>query len=149
MEVVRVTQKELSAVVPLFDQYRVFYGQPSDLGLAHAFLEARISNDESVVLLAKNEQGIGIGFTQLYPSFSSVSVSTTLILNDLYVIEEVRGQGIGKQLLNSAKAYAVDVKAKGIGLETARDNLGAQKLYESLGYVKDTEYYSYFLNLQA
>ena len=147
MEITQVTTAELEAVVPLFDNYRVFYGQASDLDVARSFLAERIEKSESVILLAKDDEGQPVGFTQLYPSFSSVSAARTWVLNDLYVIDELRGQGIGRQLLNAARDYAVSTKAKGISLQTARDNTNAQKLYESVGYVKNTDYFSYFLSL--
>ena len=147
MKITQVTTAELEAVVPLFDNYRVFYGQASDLDVARSFLAERIEKSESVILLAKDDEGQPVGFTQLYPSFSSVSAARTWVLNDLYVIDELRGQGIGRQLLNAARDYAVSTKAKGISLQTARDNTNAQKLYESVGYVKNTDYFSYFLSL--
>ncbi|WP_131669147.1 GNAT family N-acetyltransferase [Psychrobacter pygoscelis] len=147
MTIIQVTASELASVVPLFDNYRVFYGQPSDLDLARSFLSARLANAESVILLAKDDDDKPIGFTQLYPSFSSVSAARTWVLNDLYVLEEYRGQGIGRQLLNAARDHAVSTKAKGISLQTARDNTNAQQLYESVGYVMDTEYFNYFLDL--
>ena len=149
MKITQVTTAELEAVAPLFDNYRVFYGQVSDLELAQSFLAERLANKESVILLAKNDEGQPVGFTQLYPSFSSVSAARTWVLNDLYVVDELRGQGIGRQLLNAARDYAVSTKAKGISLQTARDNINAQKLYESVGYVKNTDYFSYFLSLMA
>ena len=147
MKITQVTTAELEAVVPLFDNYRVFYGQASDLDVARSFLAERIEKSESVILLAKDDEGQPVGFTQLYPSFSSVSAERTWILNDLYVLEECRGQGIGRQLLNAAREYAISTKAKGISLQTARDNINAQKLYESVGYVMNTDYFSYFLSL--
>lgn len=149
MKITQVTTAELEAVAPLFDNYRVFYGQVSDLELAQSFLAERLAKKESVILLAKNDEGQPVGFTQLYPSFSSVSAARTWVLNDLYVVDELRGQGIGRQLLNAAREYAISTKAKGISLQTARDNINAQKLYESVGYVKNTDYFSYFLSLKA
>lgn len=75
MPISKVTNAELAAVAPLFNNYRVFYGQPSDLALATSFLAERITNEESVILLAKDDSGKPVGFTQLYPSFSSVSAA--------------------------------------------------------------------------
>ncbi|WP_367109495.1 N-acetyltransferase family protein [uncultured Psychrobacter sp.] len=147
MQIVKVTIADISLVAPLFDQYRVFYDKPSDLDLAHSFIEARIKHRESVIFLAINAEGEAVGFTQLYPNFSSVSAVRTWILNDLYVIDKLRGQGTGKQLLNTARDYAISTGAKGISLETAPDNIGAQKLYESLGYKREMDYYHYSLSL--
>ncbi|MFZ3155355.1 GNAT family N-acetyltransferase [Pseudomonas sp.] len=137
----------LQGVAELFDAYRVFYGKKPDLTLARDFITERLENSESTIFYAQTADGKYVGFTQLYPSFSSVSAQRSWILNDLYVSEKVRGKGIGKKLLSKAKEYAIITKAKGISLETARSNIQAQKLYESLGYIKDLDYYSYYLSL--
>ncbi|MGF1740063.1 GNAT family N-acetyltransferase [Vibrio profundum] len=147
MNILQATTDHLDHVARLFNQYRVFYGVESDLKLAQEFIGERLSNNESVVFLALDSNGEAVGFTQLYPSFSSVSVQKIWILNDLFVNGDFRGQGVGKALLNAAKQFAEGTKAKGIALETAHDDVSAQHLYETLGYQKDTRYYHYFLTL--
>lgn len=136
------TIDDLNALVPLFDAYRVFYEQPSDLKLAKEFLQKRFLNNESVIFLA-TEKDKPVGFTQLYRTFSSVSAQHSWILNDLYVDQSYRGKGIGEQLLNRAKQFAKDDNAKGLALETGNDN-PAKHLYERLGWKKETEYLHYF-----
>ncbi len=103
MHIISVTPNEVGLVAPLFDQYRVFYRQPSDPALAQAFIAERVANRESVIFLALQD-GEPVGFTQLYPSFSSVSARRTWILNDLYVVPSCRGQGVGSALLERARA---------------------------------------------
>ncbi|KHL70658.1 GNAT family N-acetyltransferase [Pseudomonas flexibilis] len=144
MHIISVTPNEVGLVAPLFDQYRVFYRQPSDPALAQAFIAERVANRESVIFLALQD-GEPVGFTQLYPSFSSVSARRTWILNDLYVVPSCRGQGVGSALLERARAHAQATGAKGLGLQTAVDNLNAQRLYEALGYRREEGFYSYFL----
>jgi len=138
---------DLKEISKLFDAYRVFYKQPSDLLLANQFLSERIDKHESVIFYAKNNKEEYLGFTQLYPSFSSVSAKRIWILNDLFVSEKARGLGIGKNLLNRAKEFALETDAKGIALETDITNVNAQGLYESLGYIKNSEHFYYFLEL--
>lgn len=144
MHIISVTPNEVGLVAPLFDQYRVFYRQLSDPALAQAFIAERVANRESVIFLALQD-GEPVGFTQLYPSFSSVSARRTWILNDLYVVPSCRGQGVGSALLERARAHAQATGAKGLGLQTAVDNLNAQRLYEALGYRREEGFYSYFL----
>ncbi len=140
--------EDLDAIAVLFDQYRMFYGKISDLEGASAFLYGLMENRESVIFIAKDEDnGQATGFAQLYPVFSSLSMQRSWILNDLYVPEAYRNQGIGKQLLNAVTEYAVHTKAKGIALETGIRNVGAQKLYEQLGYTREDEFYHYYLSL--
>ena len=137
---------DLNEIAILFDAYRVFYKQQSDMEIALKFIKERFNNSESVIFYAKDENGKYVGFTQLYPSFSSVSVQRTWVLNDLFVLVEMRSLGVGKKLLNKAKEFALVTKVKGIALETAASNTKAQKLYESIGYTRNSEF-SYFLNL--
>ncbi len=139
--------KDLTDISKLFDAYRVFYKQVSDIGLAKDFLKKRIDNSESVIFYAIDESGQYLGFTQLYPIFSSVSAQRTWLLNDLFVDNKARGLGVGTLLLNQAKDYAKETGAKGVALETEITNVGAQKLYEHLNYEKDDEHFHYFLSV--
>lgn len=148
MHIIQASVKDLEELAPLFDQYRIFYNQESNLKDAEQYLSDRMEHQESVIFIAKDLHTDRItGFTQLYPSFSSISMKRSWILNDLFVQDEYRGLGIARQLLNEAKDYALLTKAKGIELSTSYLNIKAQKLYESLGYEKDNEFYHYYLTL--
>jgi ribosomal protein S18 acetylase RimI-like enzyme len=146
-EILRAEHADVGGIAHLFDAYRMFYGQPSNLALASDFLTERVRNGESVVFYARDAAGSYLGFTQLYPVFSSIAAQRSWILNDLYVAESARGCGIGRLLMNRASEHAMATGAIGLSLETAKTNTGAQHLYESLGYVRDNEFYSYFLSL--
>ncbi|WP_194435226.1 GNAT family N-acetyltransferase [Vibrio fluminensis] len=147
MKVITATINDLESIVPLFDAYRVFYSQTSDVEKARDFLQERLSNNESIIFLAIDADNNAVGFTQLFRGFSSVSAARTWILNDLYVIPTARGLGVAKRLMNAARELAECDKVKGLALETAEDNLNAQKLYESLGYQRELGTYHYFLSL--
>lgn len=136
----------VQAVATLFDGYRQFYGKDSDMALAEQFLQARLANDESVIFYVQRGEEY-LGFTQLYPTFSSVSAGKRWVLNDLFVDPRYRGQDVGHALLERAKQFASADHAHGLQLSTAIDNVGAQKLYESLGYQKNTTFYHYLLAL--
>jgi ribosomal protein S18 acetylase RimI-like enzyme len=144
----KASAKDVHLVAPLFNEYRVFYEQESDEIGAEEYINARLTNNESVIFIACNEAKTeAYGFTQLYPTFSSVSMKKVWILNDLYVASTSRRNGIAKELMLVAHEFGKETDAKGISLETAPDNYGAQRLYESLGYKKDDEYFHYFLAL--
>ncbi|UPM53575.1 GNAT family N-acetyltransferase [Gottfriedia acidiceleris] len=148
MEVVRAKSEHIREVANLFDQYRMFYKQESNLNGAIDFITERINNKDSVIFLVKAEDQY-MGFTQLYPSFSSVSMKKLWILNDLYVTETARQKGVAQLLLNAAKKFAIESKAKALDLQTAIDNKSAQALYEKNGYkVEKEEFLSYSLNLE-
>ena len=141
--IARAEPKDLDDVVPLFDGYRQFYGQRSDLAAARAFLRDRMERAESVIYVAYTAPGEAAGFTQLYPSFSSVSLKRLWVLNDLFVRSDVRRGGVGRALLERARLHAVETGAKGLVLNTAVTNKPAQTLYESCGWQRDDEFFQY------
>jgi ribosomal protein S18 acetylase RimI-like enzyme len=146
--VVRATMAHLDLLAPLFDAYRVFYEQPTNIAAARAYLAERLQKGQSTVFLATDEAGqIGYGFTQLYPTFSSVSMSQVWVLYDLFVAPTARRQGIGRLLMENAHYFARASGARGVSLATAVTNTNAQTLYESLGYVRDEDFYYYDLKL--
>ncbi|MFC4775173.1 GNAT family N-acetyltransferase [Paenibacillus sp. GCM10023252] len=144
-EVRQATIEDLEPLTELFDQYRVFYEQATDLNGARAFLFERLEHQESVLFIVQHiESGKLAGFTQLYPIFSSVSMKRVYLLNDLYVHESYRKQGIAQLLLDQAQRYAKRMRAKGLELATALDNLEAQRLYERCGYTRDEQFCHYY-----
>jgi GNAT superfamily N-acetyltransferase len=148
MQIKRATISDLDGAAPLFDAYRQFYGQRSDLAAARAFLDERLRRDESVIFLAVADgqpSGEALGFTQLYPSFSSVSLKRLWVLNDLFVDPNVRRGGVGRRLLERAREWAIETGAKGLVLTTAVDNSTARALYESCGWQRDDAFQHYYL----
>lgn len=143
----QATIHDLDLVVPLFDGYRQFYGQPSDLERARRFLAERFHHAESVILLARDGEGAGLGFTQLYPLFSSVRCTRRYLLNDLYVAPAARRRGVAAALLTAAAEHGRAMGVAGLSLSTAHDNHAAQRLYESLGWTPDTDFREYSLAL--
>jgi len=135
---------DVDDLAPLFDLYRQFYGQASDLAAARAFLSERLRRDESVIFIATADD-VALGFTQLYPSFSSVLVRRLWILNDLFVSPAARRGGVGRRLLERAREWAVETDAKGLTLTTALTNGAARSLYESCGWRLDEEFAHYQL----
>ncbi len=146
--IIKATTADVPKIAPLFNAYRVFYEQESDLPLAEAFLTARLTREQSVIFFAQTDNDEVLGFTQLYPTFSSISAQNSWILNDLFVAQAARGQGIGRHLLDKAKHFAEATFAVGITLETAVDNHTAQSLYESSGYQRESAFYTYHLSLE-
>ena len=144
----QVTPHDVDLVAPLFDAYRQFYGQTPDLDLARTFLSQRLLAHESVVLVAEIAATM-IGFTQLYPSFSTTRASSSYILNDLYVVPEHRRSGAARRLLTGAAEFSAAKGITRLSLSTAHSNIPAQKLYESLGWVLDEQFRTYSLRLGA
>lgn len=142
MKTRRATITDVPAVAKLFSMYRIFYSQTPDILGAEKFISERMANNESVIFVVENESNI-VGFTQLYPSFSSVSMKRVWILNDLFVDKDHRGKKAAKLLLDQCISFAKETQAKGLTLRTASDNLIAQSLYEKQGWKRDNHYLTY------
>lgn len=146
IEIILAEVDHLADLAELMDQYRLFYGQASNRPAAEQFLFERIINHDSVIYLARDvKTRQAVGFVQLYPSFSSVSLQPVWILNDLYVLTDYRRLGIGRALIQQAVNLARARGDKGLTLQTMPENLPAQALYKSMGFVEDTKSI-YFVN---
>jgi GNAT superfamily N-acetyltransferase len=141
----RATVEDLDLIVPLFDAYRQFYRQPSDPILARIFLSERFRHHQSVIFLALDDDGSALGFTQLYPSFSSGLARPIYILNDLFVTPSARRHNIARRLLETAAEFAKQSGAARLALSTALDNAPARALYESCGWRQDNVFCTYML----
>lgn len=139
---------DLEALVPFFDGYRQFYGRPSDIPAAREFLLARFNHGESVLFIA-HENDTPIGFTQLYPSYSSVSLARVFLLNDLFVHEQARRKGAASKLMTAATEFAKSLGAARVSLSTATANETAQALYQSVGWKRDEQFFVYHFAIPA
>jgi GNAT superfamily N-acetyltransferase len=137
---------DLDRIAPLFDGYRQFYGQKSDLAGARQFLLERFRHSESIIFIALKDN-VAIGFTQLYPSFSSISMKRIYVLSDLFVMSQARKLGAARLLLDAAVQFGRSVGARQLTLETAITNVAAQALYATSGWQRDTEFYVYQITL--
>ena len=139
-------REDLPALGKLFDEYRQFYQLPTDVQKATAYLEARLGARESVVLIAADEAGQLLGFTQLYPTWCSLLAGPVYVLYDLYVAPQARRRGVGRALLKAAAQRGQRDGKLRMTLSTAKTNADAQSVYESLDWQRDNEFYVYNLN---
>jgi ribosomal protein S18 acetylase RimI-like enzyme len=151
MTIIKIDRTQGDLVFDLFDRYRIFYKQSPDIGVAKKFIQERLDHNESVIFVAlEAENNNPVGFTQLYPKYSSMRVVKNWILNDLYVDQDHRKKGIGKGLIKAAMDFARENHSKFVELSTAIDNYTAQSLYEHIGFKKlepETDFYTYRINL--
>lgn len=133
---------DLDDLAGLFNDYRIFYGQGTDIEKAKGFLKDRLTKNESVVFVAFAGDSMA-GFVQLYPVFSSVTMKKRWLLNDLFVKEEFRGRGFSIALIEPAKELCRQTGASGFVLETAKTNIIGNRLYQKLNLHLDTEYNTY------
>ena len=142
-KIIDAEKKHIKNVGELFDLYRQFYKYESNLIQSTNYIKERIYNKESKIFIAINNREEPVGFVQLYERFGSLDLGKIIILYDLYVEKDYRKNKVGRQLMIRSHEYAKKINAKRIQLSTATDNFIGQSLYESLGYVKDTDFYTY------
>ena len=147
MKIITATLNELEQVSTLFNAYRQFYQKPSDLEGATNFIRDRMEHNQSIIFMAISLEGKAAGFTQLYPSFSSVSMKRLWVLNDLYVDPQFRRMGVGEQLIERARQLGIETNASALMLETEVTNTSAQALYDKTGFKQSTDYYVYYLSV--
>jgi ribosomal protein S18 acetylase RimI-like enzyme len=135
--------ENLAQLVPLFDQYMVFYEKESNPSKYEAYLRERIEKNEATVFIAYDDSDQPIGFALNYHSFSSTALGKIIVLNDLYVSETKRKKGIGQNLIERTFELAKESGAVRVDLGTAKTNTVAQGLYEKIGFEKDTEFNAY------
>ena len=147
MQIIKATLEHLDLLTPLFVKYREFYGELPFPDSSRDFLEKRLSRDESVIFLAvaKDDERKILGFCQLYPSFSSLSLKRVWILNDIYVAEDARRQLVADHLMKHAKKMAKETQAVRMRVSTSIDNEVAHKVYESIGFKEDIQFKNYVL----
>jgi GNAT superfamily N-acetyltransferase len=130
-----VTERELPELLPLVRAYCDFYSvAPSDaalLELARALLAD--PEHEGMQLIALDGGGRGVGFATLYWSWSTLGAARKGILNDLYLVPELRGSGLAEKLIEAARAACARHGARSMGWQTAPDNRRAQALYARVG----------------
>ncbi len=146
MTVRQATVADLDILVPLFDGYRQFYRQPSEPDRVRTFLRDRFAHNQSVIFVAEQD-GAPVGFTQLYPSFTSAGLGRIFVLNDLFVDPAARRTGAGAALLEAAAEYGRRVGALRLVLSTEVTNMAAQALYERLGWKRNSDFHAYQLGL--
>lgn len=139
---------DLENLVPLFDGYRQFYRRSSDISAVREFLLARFNHGDSAIFVA-HKGNTPVAFTQLYPSFSSVSLARVFVLNDLFVHEQARREGVASKLISAATDFARSLGAVRVSLSTATTNEAAQSLYQSAGWQRDEQFFVYHFGIPA
>ncbi len=137
--------QDLEKVLPLFEAYRGFHGASPDVAGARWFLQERYRLGDACIFLAETPAAQPLGFTQLYPMFTSIGLAPIWVLNDLYVEESHRNTGVGQQLLAAASEHAKRSGAAGVWLTTQRDTWRAQHLYDRAGWVRNNDFLFYEL----
>jgi ribosomal protein S18 acetylase RimI-like enzyme len=146
LKIIRANKNHINGVSILFDLYRQFYKYQKDFKNSKNYIHNRIVNDESIIFICIENEKI-VAFVQLYETFDSLNLNKKIVLYDLYVLKNYRKLGIAKRLMNKSKDFAINNNFSRIELSTSINNYSAQKLYESLDYIRDKEYYEYSIEI--
>ena len=144
------TAADLEPLTALFGGYLDFYECPADAGDIRRYLAARLDRGESVVHVAELEGGDApVGFTQCYPSWSSLDLAPMWVLEDLFVAVDARRSGVARALLDTTVQAAREAGACRIALETQHTNAAAIALYGKTGFTRDEEFATYDITLES
>jgi GNAT superfamily N-acetyltransferase len=142
----QATIQDLSKLVPIFDDYREYFKQQKNPEAVNQFLFEKFEHLESVIFIAQLEDEV-VGFAQLYPVFSSLTLQRVWLLNDFFIAEEYRGSGVGTQLFAKVKEVTLLTKSKGIELSVEHTNKKAWAFWEKQGFKMDEEFRYYFYKI--
>lgn len=134
LEIAPIEAEELERLLPLIADYQRFYEvEEIDEERNRSFFRRFLAPSEDGMLLGARREGELLGYACLYWHFSSLAAAESVLMNDLFVRAEARGEGVGRALIEASASVA---RARGaICLEwaTAPDNARAQALYDSTG----------------
>ena len=147
IEIAPITASEFEELLPLIAAYQRFYEvEDIDDGRNRSFFRRFLGPSEDGLLLGARSEGRLVGYACLYWHFSSLEACESVLMNDLYVDESVRGQGVGRALIEASAEVARERKVPFVEWSTAPDNETAQRLYDSTG-AERTEWFSYELRV--
>ncbi len=147
VEIAPVADEEFEGLLPLIAAYQRFYEvEEIDEGRNRAFFRRFLAPSEDGLLLGARREGRLVGYACLYWHFSSLEAVESVLMNDLYVAEEARGEGVGRALIEATAEVARERGAPFVEWSTAPDNHTAQRLYDSTG-AERSEWVSYELRV--
>lgn len=130
------TRADRPALVALIRAYLDFYKAPQPVEAAlQAFLDRLEADRTRAVQLVAEQDGRLVGFASLFASFDTLVAAEILVMNDLFVMEPQRRQGVGQALFDASRRYARDHGYVRLDWVTASDNQVARRFYDRNGGV--------------
>jgi GNAT superfamily N-acetyltransferase len=142
-----ISRQQMDALLPMIAAYQRFYEVAEiDEGRNRAFFSRFLTPSDDGMLLGAWRDDELVGYACLYWHFTSLVPAETVLLNDLFVAESARGEGVGRALIDAAAEVARERGAHHLEWATAPDNKAAQRLYDSTG-AERSEWIEYELRL--
>jgi len=147
LEIASISSGEFEELLPLIAAYQRFYEvEDIDEERNRTFFRRFLAPSEDGLLLGARHEGRLVGYACLYWHFSSLEAVESVLMNDLYVTEEARGEGVGRALVEATAEVARERGVPFVEWSTAPDNHTAQRLYDSTG-AERSEWFSYELRV--
>lgn len=141
MKIRQANSEDLESLTSVFADYRSISGLEYDPENGRKFLEQRLAKKDCVIFIALIDGNI-VGFTLLFPFFTPAGIKEMWLLNDIYIADEYRHQGVAQSLLSEAVFFSKKTNKCKVYLATKVDNVNSQTLFEKFGF-KKTEYINY------
>jgi GNAT superfamily N-acetyltransferase len=134
-----ISGQQYETLVPMIAAYQGFY-EAEDISEERnrEFFRRFLSPSEDGMLIGAWRGDRLVGYACLYWHFSSTRAVETVLMNDLYVEAEARGEGVGRALIEAAAEVARERGSPILEWSTAPDNATAQRLYDSTGAARST-----------
>jgi GNAT superfamily N-acetyltransferase len=139
LEIAPIAASQYEELLPLIAAYQRFYEVGDiDQERNREFFRRFLAPSEVGLLLGARAGGRLVGYACLYWHFSSTKARESVLLNDLYVDPELRGEGIGRALIDASLGIARERGCAHLEWVTEPDNRTAQRLYDSTGAERST-----------
>jgi len=147
LQIAPITDGEFEELQPLIAAYQRFYEvERIDETRNRTFFRRFLAPSEDGLLLGARHDGKLVGYACLYWHFSSLEAVECVLMNDLFVSEEARGEGVARALIEATAEVARERGVPFVEWSTAPDNHTAQRLYNSTG-AERSEWFSYELRV--
>lgn len=149
LEIAPIGTEEFQELLPLIAAYQRFYEvEEINEERNRTFFRRFLAPSEDGLLLGARREERLVGYACLYWHFSSLEAVESVLMNDLYVTEEARGEGVGRALIEATAEVARERGVPFVEWSTAPDNHTAQRLYDATG-AERSEWFSYELRVDA
>ncbi len=146
LNIVKAERKDVPVILDLIKQLAIYEKMLDDVTATEEMIEDSLfcenSNIECVVGWYNDKP---VGFALYFYNYSTFLGKRGLYLEDLFVIPEMRGKGLGKALLTHLAKTAVENNCGRLEWSVLNWNEPAIKFYESLGALPMSEWTVYRL----
>lgn len=123
---------EATAIARLLRDFNLEFEEPTPTAEELTESVHRLMEAGEITVLLAGDRPDGLSLFRLRPALWSKGLEA--YLQELYVVPERRGQGIGRALLEHTIELVRERGADGIDLNTGETDTAARGLYESMGF---------------